>query len=135
MRVCAYWARCASPMCLLLALSLPSTFIHLFIQHAGANQGVADGIGIAVATGPPVLQIALLFFGNTTRNTDADVSVGYASAKIVNVAGLAFAGQPTLVVLSSARIVRLNVPKVLLAKLIDRLLDLGDSILVAHRFR
>lgn len=107
----------------------------LFVEHAGADQGIADGVGIAVAAGPPVLQIALLLLGDTTGNADADVSIGNPSAKVMNVAGLALAGQPALVVLPSARIVRLDVPEMLLAELVDRFLDLSDTVFVAHRLR
>jgi len=107
----------------------------LFIEHAGADQGVADSIGIAVAARPPVFQIALLLLGDATGNADADGSVGHSSAEVMNIAGLAFAGQPALVVLPSARIVRLDVPKMLLAELVDRLLDLGDTVIAAHRLR
>lgn len=107
--------------------------ILLFVKHAGTDQGVTNGIGIAVAAGPPVFQVALLILGDAAGNANADVPIGHPGAEVVDVAGLAFPGQSALVVLSSARIVRLNVSEVLLAELIDRLLDLGDTVLAAHR--
>lgn len=107
----------------------------LFVEHAGTDQGVANGVGIAVAARPPVFQVALLLLGDATGNADADVSIGDPGAEVMDIAGLTLAGQPALVVLPSARIVRLNVPEMLLAELVDRLLDLGDTVLAAHRLR
>lgn len=126
--------RVGLPVCLPHASSFRRVVL-LFVEHTGADQSVADGIGIAIAAGPPVLQVTLLVLGDATGNANADVSIGHPSAKVVNVAGLAFAGQPALVVLSSTRIVRLDMPEVLLAELVDCLLDLGDTVVAAHRLR
>lgn len=109
--------------------------ILLFVEHTGTDQGVADGVGIAIAARPPVFQVTLLFLGNTTGNADADVSVGYPSTEVMNITGLAFASQPALVVLSSARIVCLNMPEMLLAELVDCLFDFSDTVITAHRLR
>ena len=51
----------------------------------------------------------------------------------MDAAGLALAGKPALVVLALARVVRLDVLLVPLAQLLDRLLDLLDAIVGAHR--
>lgn len=107
----------------------------LFVEHAGADQGIADGVRIAVAARPPIFQVTLLLLGDATGNADADISVGHSSAEVMDIAGLAFPGQSALVVLPSAWIVRLDVPEMLLAELVDRLLDLGDTVIVAHRLR
>lgn len=104
----------------------------LFVEHAGADQGVADGIGITVAAGPPVLQVALLILGDAAGNANADVPIGHPGAEVVDAAGLALPGQSALVVLPSTWVVRLDVSEVLLAELVDRLLDLGDTVFSAH---
>ena len=106
---------------------------NLLVEHTGANEGVADGVGIAVAARSPVLEVALVGLGDTAWNTDADVAVGDAAAEVVDAAGLALAGKPALVVLALARVVRLDVLLVPLAQLLDRLLDLLDAIVGAHR--
>lgn len=107
----------------------------LFIEHAGADQGVADGIGITVAARPSILQVALLILGDAAGDANADVSVGHPGAEVVDAAGLALPGQSALVVLPSTWVVRLDVSEVLLAELVDRLLDLGDTVFSAHRLR
>jgi len=107
----------------------------LFVEHTGADQGVADRVRIAIAARPPVFQVTLLLFGNTTGNADADVSVGYASTEVMNITGLAFASQSALVVFPSARIIRLNMPEMLLAELVDRFFDFSDTVITAHRLR
>jgi len=114
---------------------LPVSLTLLFVEDAGADQGVADGVWIAVAAGPSVLQVALLVLSDAAGDANADVTISHSRAEVVDIASLALAGQPALVVLSSARVVRLDVPEVLLAELIDGLLDLGDAVLVAHRLR
>jgi len=114
---------------------LPVSPTLLFVEHAGADQGVTDGVWIAVAARPSILQVALLLLSDAAGDADADIAIGHSRAEVVDIASLALAGQPALVVLSSARVVRLDVPEVLLAELVDGLLDLGDAVLVAHRFR
>lgn len=121
---------CACPV-----WSLTRSQALLFIEHAGADQGVADGIGITVAAGPPVLQVALLILGDAAGNANADVAIGHSGAEVVDAAGLALPGQSALVVPPSTWIVRLDVSEMLLAQLVDCLLDLGDTVLPAHRLR
>jgi len=107
----------------------------LFVEHAGTDQGIRNGVGIAVAAGSPVFQVTLLFLGDATGNADTDVSIGYSGTEIMYIAGLTLAGQPALIVLSSARVVRLDVSEMLLAELVDRLFDLSDTVFTAHRLR
>lgn len=64
----------------------------LFVEDARANEGVANGVRIAVAARSSVLEIALLVLGDAARNSYADVPVGDSGAEIVNAAGLAFSG-------------------------------------------
>ena len=105
----------------------------LLVEKARAHKGVRDGVGIAVAAGSTVLQVALLILGNGPWNADAHVAVGHARAELVDAARLADAGQPALVVLAPARIVRLDVLLVPLAHALDCALYLLDTSLGAHR--
>jgi len=73
--------------------------------------------------------------GDATGNTDTGISIGYSGTEIMYITSLTLAGQPALIVLPSVRVVRLDVSEMLLAQLIDRFLDLGDTVFTAHRLR
>ena len=107
----------------------------LLVEDAGAHEGVRDGVGIAVAARPAVLEVSLLVLGDAARNANTGGAVGDAAAEVVDAAGLALAGKSALVVLALEGIVRLDVLLVALAHALDRPLDLGDTAVRARRLR
>lgn len=104
----------------------------LFLDEAGVQDGMADTVGITVGAWASVLEVALLGVGNATWNAHAGATVGDAPAEFVDGGGFQTADQTTLVVLSSAGVVRLDVLGVLLGQLLDGGLDGFDAVFLSH---
>lgn len=79
------------------------------LKTSGFDEQHSDCVWIAVCRGPPILQIAVAILAHLARDSNASPSVGYTRGEVVNAAGLVATRQPTLVVISAAWIVILDV--------------------------
>lgn len=93
---------------------------------------MAHAVGITVGAGTTVLEVALVGIGDATWYAHAGATVGNSPAELVDRRGLQTADQTTLVVLSSAGIVGLDMLGVLFGELLDGSLDSGDTVLLSH---
>uniref|UniRef100_A0A182IN69 Uncharacterized protein n=1 Tax=Anopheles atroparvus TaxID=41427 RepID=A0A182IN69_ANOAO len=105
-----------------------------FVFSAGGEDGIAHTVRVAVGARAAILQVALLGVGNTARDAHRAATVRHTPAELVDRGRLQAADQPTLVVLSTARIVRLDVLVMLGRELLDGSLDRLDAALGTHRF-
>ena len=65
----------------------------------------SHGVGVTVAAGPPLLQVAVALGRHVPGYPDAGATVVHASRELVHRAGLVQAGQAPAVVLSSVTVV------------------------------
>ena len=114
-----------------------------FIKTGGLHDELGHGVGVAVAAGPPVLQVAITLEckdniivnmshrtdlgGHLPGNPDAGAPVGHARGELVHGGGLVEASQPPPVVLPLVRVIVNNMPaKKLLNSLFSRLKCLNE---------
>ena len=115
----------------------------ILVDAGGLNEELGDAVGIAVAAGPPVLQVAITLEckdtiivnmshrtdlgGHLPGNPDAGAPVGHARGELVHGGGLVEASQPPPVVLPLVRVIINNMPaKKLLNSLFSRLKCLNE---------
>lgn len=69
-------------------------------QTCGLDNDPGDLVGVTVAAGSPVLQVAVTLGRHLPGNSDAAASIGHACAEVLDARGLVEASQPPLVILS-----------------------------------
>lgn len=93
-------------------------------QTDGPDQLLANHIGVAIRSGPPVLQVAIAILAYLSRYADADVALGHAPREGINIGRLVAASQTASIVGAPRWILGFNV---LLLALRERLNGLVDG--------
>merc|ERR1712045_830944 len=91
----------------------------LLVEADGLDNDLGDGVRVAVAARPPVLQVAVTLLRALSRYPDAAAPVGHTSAEVVDAGGLVQPSQTPLIVLALVGIVGLDVPDVMLGEVVD----------------
>lgn len=104
----------------------------LLIQQGCGENRIADAVRVHVGAGAAILQVALLGAGDAARNSHAGAAIGDAPAELVDGRRFETSNESTLVVFAAARIVSLDVLRMLLRELQNRLLDGLDAAFLAH---
>ena len=93
------------------------------VQAGGLHDDHGNAVRVAVAGGPPVLQVSISLSRDLSGDADAAPTVGNPGGEVMDRGGFVCTGQSSFVILSFIWIVLLDVTDMLLAQLVDGLLN------------
>merc|ERR1719452_14097 len=102
------------------------------LQAGGLHDDHGHAVRVAVAGGPPVLQVPISLSRDLPGDADAASTVSHPRREVVDRRGFVTSGKSSFVVFSLIRIILLDMTDVVLAQLVDGLLNVLHATLLPH---